>query len=72
MIKNDLNDDTDPESQCYKEIPEYADYRATAKFWISGVLLPVFGGIGLLGNVMSIFVICYGSKPNNFDILLYW
>ena len=68
----DLIYDADPDIQCYEKVSDYHDFIMNTRFWLEGVLLPIFGGIGLLGNAVSIFILrrCTGSR--NFNILLCW
>ena len=33
------------------------DYQPFWEFWVPGVLLPVVGGLGLIGNTFSIYIL---------------
>ena len=56
--------------RCYDKIEEFHDKRERAWFWLEGVLLFVVGILGLLGNILAIFILSRCPTNTEFDVLL--
>ena len=55
---------------CYDSIHDHTNVQEQVIFWIDGVLIPLVGGFGLLGNILSTAALqkCPGNKC--FNVLL--
>ena len=60
------NFDDDP-VHCFEYIDDNINIKEQAMFWIDGVLIPVIGGFGLIGNIISTAVLqkCPGNRCFN-------
>ena len=59
-----------PQHTCYELIEEYEGFRDNAKYGLEGVGILVVGSIGLLGNVLSVFIFKRSRGNKGFHRLL--
>ena len=61
---------SNPQHTCYELIEEYEGFRDNAKYGLEGVGILVVGSIGLLGNVLSVFIFKRSRGNKGFHRLL--
>ena len=59
-----------PQFNCYEKIHGLKDIREALWYWLEGVLLFVFGTIGLVMNILAIIILKYCPDNTSFGLLL--
>jgi hypothetical protein len=67
VLSSDLQN-LQSEPTCYEPLED--EFRENAKFWVEGIAILVVGICGLIGNLLSIFVLRRSRGNKGFHTLL--